>query len=301
MNINICYLIQAYSDYNAFKKLCSVLLEDKTCHIFVHLDKKSDINKFMINDSKIHFIEKREFVSWAGYKQGKLILNLIEAAIKYPKKFDYYCFLSESDYPVYEGQFLRERISQTRNVFLNCSKYQPNKIQKYWFFDLNIRSPKINKYISHVINMITEIFYQCGLVRKNNKILINGKMCDVYFSSPFWKYTFNEVSYIHKTFVNNPQIETYFKYSFAPCELIVSTIIANSEYKNEVDYADHYENLNQLSSFCFFRYNGSRVNVLNEKDYDAIIGSQKPFMRKIKKGESDNLLKKLKTYNEKQS
>lgn len=296
-NNTIAFLIQAYSDSNALKKLIRILLKNNDSHIFVHLDKKSDLTEFYINNKRVHFIEKREMVSWAGYAQGKLIFNLIDAAVQYKLKFDYYCFLSESDYPVYEGEKLFESIIKSNNIFLNCSRLQSNKIEKYWFYDFNIKSSKINKYLSHSVNAITEILYRIRLFRKKPWLMINGKKAEVFFSSPFWKYSYKELRYIDMTFKNNPTIEKYFKHSFAPCELMVPTIIANSKFGKNICYEDDYINLNQLSAICFFKYDDSRVNVLTDKDFENIIKSGKPFMRKVKKNYSDLLIQRLEEYN----
>ena len=105
----IAYLIQAYNDSNAFKKLCYELLEISNCEIFVHVDKKSEISDFCIDNDKVHYINDREFVSWAGYNQGKLIINLIREALKFSVRFDTYVFLSESDFPVYGKEKIYEK------------------------------------------------------------------------------------------------------------------------------------------------------------------------------------------------
>lgn len=277
----ICYLIQAYNDEKAFKLLCNKLLKMGDCEIFVHLDLKSDYNKFRIDNEKIHFIANRLLVSWAGYNQGKLILNLIENVILYNKKFDEYVFLSESDYPVYSKDFLFDKIKKCNPIMLNCSKEQPNKIEKYWFYDFGIKSAFLNKILSHGLNMISELLYRTNILKKSNKLIIDGKMVDVYFSGPFWRYTYEQLYYIDKCFKRNPSIEKYFRYSFAPCELIISTIIANSDYKNDCIFKNYSKNLENMSSLCYFKYNGPRVNVLTVRDYEDIIFSGKPFIRKV--------------------
>lgn len=289
--IKIAYLIQAYADSYAFKNLVETLLKMNNCEIFVHLDSKSDIKKFFIDDQRVHFINNREYVSWAGYAQGKLIFNLIEAALEYDKKFDYYCFLSESDFPVLYGDELIERIKNSRTVLMDCSINQPQKIERFWFYDFNISSPKINKIVSKIVNAFFGLLYNFRILRKSKYVNIDGNSCHVFTSGPFWCLNYEILKYINDIFSRNKEFQNYFKHSFASCELMVATILGNSPYSNSCDFVDEYINLNHLSDICYFCYTGPRVNVLNEGNYDEIVKSGKPFIRKVKKQYSDELIK----------
>lgn len=289
--VEIAYLIQAYSDSYALKNLVYTLLKMNNCEVFIHVDAKSNMEKFLIKDSRVHFIRNREYVSWAGYAQGKLIFNLIEEAIKFEKNFKYYCFLSESDFPVLYGNKLMERIKDSKMVLMDCSIYQPQKIERFWFYDFNISSFKINKIVSKIINSFSGVLYHLKILRKKKVVNINGKLCHVYTSGPFWCLNHEIVSYLNDTFKKNKNFQKYFKHSFASCELMVATIIGNSPYSKECNFVNEYINLNHLSDICYFSYTGPRVDALNEKNYDEIIKSGKPFIRKVKKPYSDKLIK----------
>lgn len=290
----IAYLIQAYADNEAFSELVETLLNMKNCHIFVHLDKKSNIDNFYIDNEKVHFIEEREFVSWAGYKQGKLMFNLIDAALNYPLIFERYCFLSESDYPVYAADELVQRIKEAKPIFINCSEHQKDKVKRYWFYDFGIKSVRGNKIVSKIVNTVFGLLYKLQICKKESKVSLNDRKVDVYCSGPFWQYDYEQLLYIKETFDKNKKFQKYFKSSFASCELMVSTIIANSRYAEQCKFVNEYINLNNISALCYFEYTGSRVDVLTAEDYDKIIMSGKPFIRKVKKGKSDVLIEKIK-------
>lgn len=289
----IAYLIQAYSDCLALKSLVKSLLNMNNCEVFIHLDIKSDIKDFWIEDERVHFIENRELVSWAGYAQGKLIFNLIDYALKYAKKFDYYCFLSESDFPVFYGEKLTERIKNSKMILMDCTINQREKIERYWFYDFNIKSPKANKILSKLVNGIFGLLYYFKIIKKDCVVNLNGIKCHVFVSSPFWCLDYETILYINNTFNRNKQFQNYFKHSFAPCELMISTIIGNSQYNKLCEFVDEYINLNNLSDICYFNYTGPRVDILNEDNYDEISKSGKPFIRKVKKGYSDKLIKMI--------
>ena len=291
----IAYLIQAYADAAAFKNLVKVLLDMGNCHIFVHLDKKSDITNFLVEDKNVHFIDEREFVSWAGYNQGKLMFNLIDAALSFPIKFGRYCFISESDFPVYSKDELLEKIKLSLPIMINCSKLQKHKVERYWFYDYRIKSPKANKIVSKAINGLMGMLYKIHILRKPNKVILDGRLVDVYCSGPFWQFDYEQLKYINDTFKNNKKFQKYFKTSFAACELMVQTIIANSKYMEECKVMDKYINLNALSSLCYFKYTGPRVNVLTEEDYNDIVLSGKPFIRKVNVNKSQTLVEKIVT------
>lgn len=291
----IAYLIQAYADKEAFIQLVETLLDMDNCHIFVHLDKKSDIESFYIDNDKVHFISNRELVSWAGYKQGKLMFNLIDEALNYPVKFERYCFLSESDFPVYTGDELIRRIKESKPIFINCSQFQKSKVERFWFYDFGIKSVLANKIVSKLLNGIFGVLYKLKICKKKSTVNINGENVDVYCSGPFWQYDYEQLSYIRETFCNNKRFQKYFKTSFASCELMVPTIIANSQYAKMCEFVTEYINLNNISSLCYFKYTGPRVNVLSNEDYESIMKSGKPFIRKVKKDQSGILIDKIKS------
>ncbi len=289
----IAYLIQAYADADAFKHLIKTLVNMGNCHVFVHLDKKTEQSKFDVDNARVHFIKEREFVSWAGYKQGKLMFNLMDEVLKYPIKFQLYCFISESDFPIYSGEKLVEKIRESKPIMINCSKLQPHKVERYWFYDYGIKSPKMNKAVSKITNGIFGVLYRLHICKKCNKVMLNGKKVDIYCSGPFWQYDYQQLMYIYETYKNNKEFQKYFKTSFASCELMVQTIIANSQYADECQVMDRYINLNALSSLCFFKYTGPRVDVLTEEDYEEVIMADKPFIRKVHMRKSRNLIDKI--------
>jgi hypothetical protein len=171
---------------------------------------------------------------------------------------------------------------------------QKNKVERYWFYDFHVKSPKVNKALSKVMNGIFGFLYKVNICKKDKQVLIDGKKVDVFCSGPFWRYDYEQLNYINDVYQRNKDFQTYFKHSFAPCELMVSTIIGNSGYKDDCEFVEKYINLNQLSAMCFFKYTGSRVDVLTLEDYDDIIASGKPFIRKVSQIKSVDLIDKLK-------
>lgn len=293
--MTIGYLIQSFNDHETLKYLVKLLLEDKTSQVFIHIDKKSDILLFYIDEERVHFIEKREFVSWAGYSQTRLVFNLIEYALNFPTKCDYYCFISESCYPVFAGEKLKGKICEAKNIILSATVNEKDKIEKYWFFDFHVKSPFINKVLHHSINCFTGMLYKFNLFKKEPYTYIDGKKAEIFASSTHFRLSYDEIKYVYDVYENNDELRKYLQYSFASQELVVATIIGNSEYRDDCVIQDKYTSYADLCSLHYLRYDGPRVNVLHEEDYENIVKSGKPFIRKIKVDDpsSARLIEKL--------
>ena len=279
--MKIGYLIQAFKEHETLKFLVNILLKDVFAEVFIHLDKKSDINLFYIDDKRVHFIEKREFVSWGGFSQTKLLFNLVEYVLAYPIKFDYYCFLTESCYPVYSGEQLKEKISESKNIILSATINQKRKIERYWFFDFHVKNLFIHKALSSTINKVSKILYNLKLLRKKPYTYVDGRKAQVFSSSSYFRLSFDEMKYVWRVYKNNSELRKYFKHSFVSQELIIATILGNSKFISDCIIREKYTCYADLCAMHYLRYVGPNVNVLLETDYDEIIESGKPFIRKI--------------------
>lgn len=86
----------------------------------------------------------------------------------------------------------------------------------------------------------------------------------------------------------------YFRYSFAPDEMVIPTIIFNSPYKENASVYPYnrYDGLKSLSAITYFNY-GKAIQVFKLEDYAELKRSGKMFARKFESGISDSLIEKL--------
>ena len=94
------FLIIAHSEPELFRILIS-MLDHQDCDLYVHIDRKSDINLFdkvKTAHSQIFFIEDRTDVKWGHYSQIQTEMKLFEAANK-RQEYAYYHLLSGVEIP----------------------------------------------------------------------------------------------------------------------------------------------------------------------------------------------------------
>lgn len=222
--IKVAYLITAYHDYEHLKKLI-IALNDNNIYFFIHIDKKSLMPTNLDEFENIKFI-KRHKVWWAGWSHQKAILNLMSEAIK--GNFDYYSLISGSDYPIRKNVFLYSLLSQG-GEFISIKEGFPAEFKKKWitnfYFDLFYRR-KPNKPIWIKI-----------LLRMEKKISFYFPKKEypferIFFGPTWWILTHSTVHYIPDFLEANPKYEIFFKNSFCSEEILIPTIIGNSNIKN---------------------------------------------------------------------
>ena len=124
-------------------------------------------------------------------------------------------------------------------------------------------------------------------------------MWPVYTSSQWTALSRDCVTYILETIRQIPDIMRYFRYSYAPDELVLPTIIANSEvFSQQVIKISQNQILtfDELPAIHHLRYasqKGSTVAIFDESDFDQIQASGKLFVRKLCSNKSEKLCKML--------
>ncbi len=302
-------LIFAYKDPEQLKRTINALGD---MDIFVHVDKKVDITPFkeLIKTNNVEWVEDRVFVCWGGYSQFDAYRKLMACVIKKRKEYDRIIVITALDYPILQARALENYFSKdssrnyctTLNITRSNNRQSLSKIQKYWFYDIRIKNYNLMRIVRKLINAFASFLYLIGLLKKNSTINVGAERWDVYFGSESCCLTYECFMYVNEVINSRPEIENYFKYSFAPIELVVATILSNSIYKTtitEIDTQDYY-GLESVSPLYYMEYDeagGTGMKVLNESDYEKIINSGKPFCRKVSSVISQKLEDRIDEHN----
>ena len=101
--MNIAYLISAHTDPAQLRRLVLALHAD--AEYFVHIDAKSDLSQFAsaLSLPNVHYIGDRVDVRWGTLREVQYQMNLIRAAVTFPRHFDRIFFLSGMDYPLWSN------------------------------------------------------------------------------------------------------------------------------------------------------------------------------------------------------
>ncbi|RKR10942.1 core-2/I-Branching enzyme [Flavobacterium sp. 90] len=222
--IKIAYLITAYHSYDHLKKLISALT-DNNVFFYIHIDKNSVIPTNLDDFNNIQFI-KRHKVWWAGWSHQKAILNLMAEAFK--ENYDYYALISGSDYPIKKNDFLYSKLNEG-GEFISIKEGFPSEMKKSWvtrfYFDLFYRR-KPNKPIWIKILLKIEKNISLYFPKKNFPFQ------KVFFGPTWWVLSHSTVGYILEFLDSHPEYERFFRNSYCSEEILIPTIIGNSDIGN---------------------------------------------------------------------
>ncbi len=311
--MNIAYLISAYKDPVQLKNLVEFLRGDGT-HFYIHIDKKVDISPFQkllpeykTSNESLTYLKIRVPVYWGGFSQIRYQKMLIGTALNSGIDFKRYVIITGQDFPLVSREKIIKDFSENKEKeyltglnFSNLSKkYDVNqsqleKITLYHFFrDFYPFSQRLCFILSSIMRKIMKLLP----IRKKPYLLIKGKKWDVYMSSSYMAITAPCAKNVYNK-MNDKNIVRYFRYSFVPEELMIPTIIFNSEFasKAEILITDKYPGLKYLSALTYFNYNKC-IEIFTEKNYEELVASKKLFARKFSSDESSGLMKKISKMN----
>jgi hypothetical protein len=276
--MKIAYLILAHNQPELLNEFVTALNKPKE-QIFVHIDKKADIQPFenLLQDKCI-FSEQRERVYWAGFSQVITYINLLKNAMS-NGDFDYYSFHSGVDFPIKPvhtfEEFLEKHKGSEFISLTNCCLNEKMKKRFTGYFFFIFRS-KLFLYLNYCFTKIQSYFYK----RKPYKNM------QMFFGSSWCTLTHDCVKHIFKVIEEEKKIGRYFKHVLASDEMFFQTIIGNSPFKNKVTN----ENLRHID----FEENSSNPILMTIKDKEKLLASSAFFARKFDIIQSNEILNVLK-------
>jgi hypothetical protein len=218
--MKIAYLVLAHKNPEQVKRLLKLLNGD----VYIHLDKKCDLESFQINMPNINFINDRVSIGWGGYSMIKATFNLINTA-KNNSDYDYYILLSGDDYPIQSLEELNKYLKENREYsFLEFDKFDDKwqhakwRYQNYKLFE----TPNLlNRALQKALNMFI------------NKRAMYRNMV-TYKGSQWWCLNSESIEYLLKYIKDNRDILRYFKHTHIPDEMFFQIILLNSPLRNKI-------------------------------------------------------------------
>lgn len=247
--------------------------------IYIHVDKKTDINQFLNLKGKVNFLDERESVSWGSFSQVEVTLKLLN--ITYGKKYDYIVLLSGDCLPLKSSieikSFLLENngseyIGVVKNV--NQEKIVNQRVKyKYSnkFFKKNDQKNCLEK-------IITRIQLKWNLLKKNEYY---NELPKLYKGSQWFIITIKCRDYIFEYLKNNPNYKKAFQNSYCSDEVFFQTIICNSEYKNKIYKMEENDDNLMALRYIDWKSGPEYPKILNETDFEKIKQTNCLFGRKF--------------------
>lgn len=269
----------------AYCVLChrnSIILEEliyqlKDEDIYIHVDKKSDINEFNLDSraNNIKFLNDRVDVRWGDYSTILAIINLLKE-IK-DKNYDYVFLLSGDCLPLKDKESIKKYLSDNiGKEYLGVMDINEDNIKniKYLYREYAFKKNK---------NIFEKIFFKFqrkfGFLKTNKyfKYLPSVNKGCLWFT-----LTGECCKYILEYIEKNPKYLNAFKGSYCGDEMFIQTIVCNSKFKNrlnDIDLNDNYMALRYID----WETGPDLPKVLDESDFERIINSNKNvlFARKF--------------------
>lgn len=274
------YLFLVHNNIEQLKILLK-LIDDERNDIFIHIDKKSDMKKLIIESyvkkSSIFFCDSIN-VYWGHISITQATYSLIELAIS-KNKYWYYHLLSGADLPLKTQDEIHSFFEESRKEFVHFS---PNEITKnnenrYKFYWLGIKYYKINNIKSMIIKFIRKVFLLAQTIIGYNRL--SNSNINVIQGCAWWSITDDFARYVVS---KKEWVLRHFKYTLIPDETFVQTLLKDSPFLNNIN-RDYNHNVYDNHEACLRKIDWSRGNpyVWQIEDYDELINSNCIFARKF--------------------
>ncbi|MDP3394735.1 beta-1,6-N-acetylglucosaminyltransferase [Sediminibacterium sp.] len=263
--MRIAHLIFVHKSPLQFERLLMKLISINA-DIYVHVDKKVDINQFVFlsNNPNIFYIQNRVSINWGNYTMVKAILSSFEEIINSKIEYSHINLLSGQDYPLKKIEDFESFLSENKgkSFIQSLSIYNEwhnskERLTKYCLGDWNIPA-------KHSIQKLTNWIFP---KRKFPTDL------EPYGSSSWFVITPDCIKYVLDYLKMNPKITHFFKYTWGVDEIIFQTILLNSHLKETI--------INDNLRYIVFENKSPHPKILNLNDAVKLIDSDKFFARKF--------------------
>ncbi len=222
------YLVMAHGNWRILRRLLSLLDYEKH-DIFLHIDAKSrnlipnDVLE-VVSKSKLVVLDSKN-IHWADYSIVDCELRLLEVAKK-TGEYSYFHLLSGVDLPIKSSKEIYNFFEKNGKNFIgivpNEVYYSVRRVKFYHPFTKmkNYRKCKLLKGLDRLLE------YAQRFVCVNRLKDVNWKIIDG------WQWFSITKKFCDYLLDNKEKIESMFKHTISCDELVLQTLIYNSQYYN---------------------------------------------------------------------
>jgi len=275
--MKIAHLILAHSAPLQLERLIDRLTH-KNAYFFIHIDEKISINSFnfLAAKQRVYFIKERVKVNWGAYSIVQATINGFQAIAKSGLGIDCINLLSGSDYPLKSTEEIHAYFTQHSGQ--NFMQYQ--LVNEEWHEAI----PRLQKYhltnysfpgryvVQNLINRLTS-----DRIMPDNLVAVGR--------SQWMSITMEAVNYILHYLETHQQVVRFFKFTWAPDEIIFQTILYNSDFRGSLVN----DNLRYID---WSAGKASPKNLVGE-DLEKLIVSNKLFARKFEFSTQTGIIDRL--------
>ena len=303
-------MILAHTDVDQLIRLCIKLVDYGD--VYIHVDKKTDntyldhlTNYIESHDlcRKINVLKDRCYITWGGYSSVNAITKLLEFTLNNNEcSYDRIFFISGLCYPLLSPSKLFDFCDKNKdkellmayNISRGNNSRQLEKVTLYHFFR-NIHLPHKSIVRRGIIGG-TKLLLKYLQFRKKPYLIVNKSRWDVFFSAEWVSLTDSCWRFVLENLQHNKSLVSYFQHTYCADEMIIATIVMNSEYgKNAFTSQEPY--IENLSMLHYLHYT-DHIWTYDENDFEELMRSGKPFVRKLVSGKSEKLIEMINNLHE---
>lgn len=273
--MKIAHLILTHKNPEQLERLVRSL-DHPHCHCFVHIDKKTDITPFLHLQERgnVSFIRKRVKIYWAGFGTIQATINGFEEIL--PKGFDYINVISGQDFPIKPAPYIYQYIRDRKGTeFITCET-------------VGVQWPEARVRMTqyHLVNWRIPGKHRLEIVA--NKLLPQRKFplkFTIVGRSNWFTITAPAARYALEFLKHNPSVVRFFKLSWGADELIFSTILYNSPFREKIE-----------PNLVYVDWRGrtdGHPKILTMTDLEDLKASDRLFARKFDSAVDNAVLKAL--------
>ncbi|MET4082104.1 hypothetical protein ABIB40_002060 [Pedobacter sp. UYP30] len=279
--MKIATLITAFKLPQQLERMLKAM-EHPDFYFFIHIDKKIDISLFfhLENLPRVTFIKNRTLCNWGGFSFVNAYLTALEEILESNERFDFYSLMSGQDYPIKPMQHIADFFSD--HLGKNFVSYDEEDKKDWWahavtryelyhFTDLKFKG---RYFVQKILNKMSP----------KRKFPLPIKMYGSSDSS-WWTITEDSAKYLVKFRQKEVKLFKFMKYTWAPDEFLIATILMNSPFKDCV--------INDNLRLISWQEGIANPIVFKDGDFETLINSTKLFARKFDMSVDEEILTKL--------
>lgn len=236
---------------------------------YIHVDSKFDQAPFeyLKEIPRVCFIKRRNKVRWAGFSFTQSVLNSVEEILENGKQYDFINSMSGQDYPIKSLQYFYEFFeNRIENNFLAIEEFgsewwkqAEQRIVQYHMTDFDFRGRYRFQFFINRILPRRKFPFGYTLYGSNR--------------ATWWTINAECAGYVVNFVKSHPKVARFAKYTWAPDEYFIPTIIMNSSYKETV-IPDNYR-------YFDWSKGGPNPKILTIDDFEALKNTDKLLARKF--------------------
>lgn len=262
--MKIAYCIQCHKNTKILRETINLLSKEND--IYIHVDKKTNIDEFNEYLGKVIFIKDRVDVKWGNFSQVEATLNMLREVNKY--NYDYISLISGDCLILKRDKEIKAILELNKGkefigIEKNFDEEELIKRVKYEYKDIYFK-----KYNNNIEKILIKIQSFMGIVKEN---IYYEELPKLYKGCQWFTITSQLSNYFIEYLDEYPNYKLAFEKSFCSDEIFFQTIVMNSKYSSNVYNINIESDDNSMAlRYIDWKSGPEYPKILCENDFEKI-------------------------------